>query len=590
MTEVVLSIRNLSVAPAEGRTSPVLRDVSLDVKAGEIVGVAGASGSGKSTLAYAALGLTKPGLEITGGELLLHGRDVFGMTDREQRRLRGDKIALITQNPRRALHPMLPIGRQIESVRAAHRGPADTDEPGFAIASLERVGINDPERRSRAFSHELSGGMAQRALIAMALAGEPELVVADEPTSGLDVTVQAQFLDWLWQRAKQRELCLLLATQEQGILANYCDRVVELQDGAVVLDLDYRDYVERCDRPNRRFRQPPTDKATGESIAEIAGLERHYPLRGSDKRVHAVGGVTLRFAAGETLALIGESGSGKTTVGRCLAGLETPSSGTIRFRGQAIDRYSRRELSSQLQYVRQDPFDSFDPRWTIGRSVAEALRLHAGLRGGAAADAANVLLERVGCPAEIGKRKPAEVSAGVLQKANIARALAVEPAMLVLDEPTAVLAPADRDDLLRLLATLNADRSLTVLLISHDLSSVAAISDTLAVMYLGQIVETGPTDKLFDAPAHPYTRALLAAHLDVDPGVRHPERENCEHLSGDIPSPIDLPSGCFLASRCGQALPRCATERQTIEVLDDGHAVRCWRVMERTDTALPHAE
>ncbi len=593
MTEARLSIRGLSVQRADADATPILQDLSFDLHGGEIIGLTGAAGSGKSTLVRALLGLTKPGLAISAGRLLFRGRDLLTMDERMLRTLRGGEIALISQPARSALHPMLRIGAQIEAIWKAAREQTAPPKDGVAVRLLERVGINDPQRRVANFAHELSGGMAQRALIAMALAGSPSVLVADEPTSGLDVTVQAQFLDWLWAETRERQLAVLLATQEPGILANYCDHVIQLERGTISAATDCRSYFRglaaatgrlSADGPRRAalVQARPSERP----IADIEELTRSFPLRRSRDSVKALSGVSLHINPGETLALIGESGSGKTTVGRCLAGLETPTTGLIRFMGKPLADYGRRELRRRLQYVRQDPFDSFDPRWTIGRSVEEAVRLHSGLTGTAGARAAVAMLERVGCDARVYGLKPREVSTGVLQKANIARALAVDPLLLILDEPTAALTPEARRELLDLLVRLNGDRKLACLFISHDLSAVAAISDRLAVMYLGQIVEIGPGARLLGDPQHPYTKALMEAHLDIEPDRRRPERALSAVLTGDIPSPINLPTGCFLASRCGRALPRCAARPQQLQAYGEDRQVRCWRATDKLPRAL----
>ncbi len=571
MTDAILSVRGLSVSA--GTAATIVADVGFDVRAGEITGLSGPPGSGKSTLAHALLGLTARGLSIAAGEVRLRGEDLLRVAERRRSELLGGAIALVTQNPRRALHPMLTIGRQIERIAARHA----VSGRGTAVKLLQRVGINAPEQRVGAFAHELSGGMAQRALIAMALSGRPGVLVADEPTSGLDVTVQAQLLDWLRDLCRSDGLAVVLATQEPGILLNYCDRVLVLDHGRLVADLDHEAYAATLQTGGVPGPRPVQTAAGDEPIAEVTDLVRTYPLRGSRKRVHAVGGVSLAIPRGTTLGLIGESGSGKTTVGRCLAGLESVSGGAVGFRGRALGDYSRRELCARLQFVRQDPFDSFDPRMRIVDSVQQAVRLHTGLARAEARRAALGVLERAGVDAPAAEQKPERLSAGTLQKANIARALAVEPELLVLDEPTAVLSPGDRDELTQLLHELLREKTLSCLLISHDLTTVAAVCDRLAVMYLGQIVESGPASQVFAAPAHPYTRALLAAHLGTDPATARRQRPPEVTLEGDIPSPIDLPPGCYLATRCPAAVDRCHQQRQTLSRHDGERRVRCWR-------------
>lgn len=568
-----------------GPTGSVVCGVDLRLKAGEIVGLTGPSGSGKSTFGLALLGLTRPPLEIVSGAVEIGGRDLLAMSAQDATRMRGRDIALIVQNPRSALHPMLAVGHQISRIWRAHHGGDQKIGRARALEMLRLVGINDAERRFDAFAHELSGGMAQRALIAAALAAEPRVLIADEPTSGLDVTIQAQFLDLMWKATKERGTAMLLITQEPGIIANYCDRVAVMDEGRIVSDTTTAEYFQGREASAARARVTPID-VSATPVVEVRGLNKRFPVRGTSKHVHAVDHVDLVIRRGETLGLVGESGSGKTTAGRCLLRLIEPDSGSLFVNGRdtgSLGAAELRALRKQIQIVRQDPFDSFDPRWTIEQSLREPLQIHGTLSAAPTNTRVAELLQMVGCGAAEAKARPRDLAAGTLQRLAIARALATNPAFIVLDEPTSVLTPDARREIVALLRRLQAETGVAYLFISHDLTTVAGICHRVAVMYLGQIVEVGTTEQIFDAPRHPYTRALIAAHLGEAPSRRRVEHPAPHGLTGEIPSPIDLPVGCYLASRCAHAHDRCRAERQDLILADDRHA-RCWRAGDLVET------
>lgn len=586
----VLAARGLTVAAPGGR--PVVDGADLDLQAGEIVGLTGPSGAGKSTLAFALLGLARAPFSLAGGQVLIGGRDLLSLPEEAARAVRGRDIGLIVQNPRAALHPMLDVGRQIGRIWRTHTGGDARAARDRALEMLRLVGINDPDRRAAAFAHELSGGMAQRVLIAAALAADPAILVADEPTSGLDVTVQAQFLDLMWRAAKDRGTAMLLVTQEPGVLANYCDRVLTMEAGRIVADRPTRDhFAGRAVTARAAIRILPA--TGGAPVATAEALTKRFPLR-DGKAVHAVDDLTLSIRPGEAVGLVGESGSGKTTAGRCLLRLIEPTAGRVTLAGRDLSTLSAghlRRLRAKAQIVRQDPFDSFDPRWTLGRSLREPLDAHRpDMDAGAKAARVAELIRLVGCDPRVAGARPRDLSAGMLQRLAIARALATEPAFIVLDEPTSVLTPDARREIVALLRRLQDELGVAYLFISHDLTTVAALCHRVVVMYLGQIVEEGTTAAIFDDPRHPYTRALIAAHLDEDPANRRVDRPQPDRVEGEIPSPIDLPTGCYLASRCPMALDRCGTDRQVLTPLGHGRAVRCWRVGEQdTDHEVRHA-
>jgi len=588
------------VYPRNGADVAAVRGFDLAIAPGEMVGLIGETACGKSTAVLSLLGMVRPPGRRIAGRVMFDGRDLFALDPESQRRILGRDIGMIVQNPRMALSPLHSVGRQISNVYRAHNAVDPVAAKSHAIAMLKLVGINDPERRYDAYPHEISGGMAQRVLIAMALSSKPRLLVADEPTSGLDVTIQAQFLDAMWRATRQTASAVLLVTQDLGVIANYCDRVVVMQDGAIVEAASaaqffadpqhaYSRAVLALQRDRRAPAQPAARPAKGPPLLAIRDLVKTFAVRGSKKRVHAVGGVSFEVAKGETLGIVGESGSGKTTVGRCLLRLEEPDSGEIEFDGEPISRIGQdrlRPYRAKLQIVFQDPYDQLNPRWRAREVLGEPLDLHFDLSKGEREARIRELLDLVELPGELLDRRPKSLSAGYQQRLSIARALATGPDLIVLDEPTSALAPAARASFIRLLGDLQARLGLSYIFISHDLNTVKHLCRNVAVMYLGQIVEYGTLEQVFGSPKHPYSRALLAAHLFPDPRDRRVDRPKTDELAGEIPSPIDLPAGCYLAGRCPNELPaRCAREPQSLSAVGNGRSVRCWRAREPDETS-----
>ncbi len=596
----ILCAENLKVTyrTPGGPVSPLV-DFSLSIREREVVGLIGDAGSGKSTAALALMGVVRPPGNIETGRVAFCGQDLLGMSEEELRSLRGRDIGIIVQNPRGALNPMLRVGSQIGNVYRSHSDVGRKGAAKHAVEMLRMVGINDPERRVDSYAHELSGGMAQRALIAMALSSSPRLLIADEPTSGLDVTIQAQFLDEMWSTVQKTGSAILLVSQDLGVIANYCDRIVVLHDGRIVEDQKVVDFFRAPGHPYSRSvmslqrnvargrdDSPATPHSAAGAVAdaplvEVRDLAKDFPMRDSDKVIRAVQEVAFEIRPGETFGLVGESGSGKTTVGRCLLRLEEPTSGRISYLRRDITGIGGRDLRSyrsRMQIVFQDPFDSLNPRWKVRRILREPLDLHTDLPRADKEARSRELLKMVGLSDDILDLKPKGMSAGAMQRLNIARALASSPEFIVLDEPTSVLAPGAVSGLIDLLRRLQDTLGLSYLFISHDLTTVEHLCHRVAVMYLGQIVEVGTVDQVFNAPQHPYARALLASHLFPDPTRRRVDSPPEDALEGEIPSPVDLPSGCYLAGRCSHAVNRCHAEPQTLEKLADGRLTRCWRI------------
>ena len=597
----LLEATQLRVVFGQGaQTTAALDHFNLSIKAGEVAGLVGEPGSGKSTAAFALLGLVRNGARFEDGQVRYQGQDLLSLPATQLHQIRGNHIGLIAQNPRSSLHPLLDVGTQISNVVRAHGDAGKKQARQRAAELLASVGINDPKRRLRAFPHELSTGMAQRVVIAMALAASPELLIADEPTSGLDVTIQAQLLDNLWDSARAHGSAVLLITQDLGIIANYCDRVFVMHEGTVVeqqavkpfFSAPQHPYSQRILALQRRdtvTHQAPIDAAqttqsqSGDTLLSVRELRKTFPIKHSHAVVQAVDRVSFDVRRGESFGLVGESGSGKTTVGRTVLRLEAPTEGDISFDGMPLHNLPEvelRRLRRRLQIVFQDPMDSMDPRWTVSQVVREPLRLCDELSDSQRDQRVAELLEAVGLSASLISARPKQMSAGQQQRVAIARAMATYPDFVVLDEPTSALTPETTMDILILLQRLQQEYAVSYLFISHDLTTVRFLCHRVAVMYLGQIVEMGTKTQVFDAPKHPYSRALLAAHLYPDVSNRRVDRERSETLSGEVPSPVDLPRGCYLYGRCPNQKDRCRNESQQWSVLEDGRGVRCWRVVD----------
>ncbi|MFH8639893.1 dipeptide ABC transporter ATP-binding protein [Streptomyces goshikiensis] len=577
MSDLLVDVRDLVVDFPVGGPGAYVRavdGVSFTMGPGHALGIVGESGSGKSTVAAALLGLHRGTGTRLGGTVRVAGTDVGGASAAELRRLRGATAAMVFQDPLSSLDPYYAVGDQIAEVYRVHAAVSRRAARARAVSVLDRVGIPDAVRRSRARPHEFSGGMRQRALIAMALVCEPRLLIADEPTTALDVTVQAQILDLLHGLRREEGLGLLLVTHDVGVAAESVDELLVMRDGhavergpvaevlagpadpytRVLLAAVPRLDAPRKPRPSRETATTaagvagvaggagvasagPSEAASGAAggpggaggagaavgasgvaggdgaevpVVEALGLRREFG-RGK-RRVTAVGGVSLAVRAGETLGVVGESGSGKSTLGRMLVGLLEPSSGRVRHAGDEA-----RGIPAGVQMVFQDPVSSLNPRRSVGESIADPLRA-AGERDEAAIRArALALLERVGLEPGHYDRYPHEFSGGQRQRVGIARALAPRPRLIVCDEPVSALDVTTQAQVTALLAELQQELGIALVFIAHDLAVVRQVSDRVAVMRSGEIVEEGPVDEVYDRPAHPYTRQLLDAVPVLDP-------------------------------------------------------------------------
>lgn len=535
----VLQVEGLEVsyrvgAPGGGATTvPALRGVDLAIAPGEKVALVGESGSGKSTLAHAVIGLLAENARVDAGRIGVAGTDVTGWDEQRLRQVRGRTVGLVPQDPSVSLNPVKRIGDQVIGALRAHRRIGRARARELAVGLLERAGLDRAEARLRQYPHELSGGMRQRVLIAIAIAGEPRLIIADEPTSALDVTVQRRILDHLDQLVRDEGLSVLLVTHDLGVAADRADRIVVMQAGRVVesgpterlLADPQHAYTRRllASAPGLGSedgtavpRRPASPSGEARVLVRARNLVKEFTLRGRSGggTVRAVDDVDLTVHRGRTLGLVGESGSGKSTTARLLLRLSDPTSGTVEFDGEDITSVrgeAWRTLRRRAQLVYQNPYGSLDPRFSIEEVVTEPLRAFSVGSRTEQREVAAGLLERVALPRETLRRKPAELSGGQRQRVAIARALALSPDLVVCDEAVSALDVSVQAQVLDLLVDLQESQELAYLFITHDLGVVRQIAHEVAVMRAGRVVESGPTEALFTTPEHPYTRELLSA-------------------------------------------------------------------------------
>jgi peptide/nickel transport system ATP-binding protein len=531
--EQLLVVDGLSVSYATRRaTVPAVRDVSFSVARGEIVALVGESGSGKSTVAHALINLLPRSAQTSSRSIVFDGTSLVGLRNRQWRSIRGAAIGLVPQDPMVSLDPVKRVGDQISEALIVHGSTTRAAARSRAVELLELVGIPEPRARAAQYPSQLSGGMRQRVLIAIALAGSPRLIIADEPTSALDVTVQKHILDYIDELVAETRTALLLITHDLGVAADRAHRIVVMQGGRIVEDGAGAQVLDAPAHPYTRQLmaaapglarggppepRPASDVAAAEAVLSVSRLSKTYALprsAGGSRRLRAVHDVTFAVGRGETLAIVGESGSGKSTTARLIVRLEQPDAGAITFRGEDITQLRGerlRQLRRRLQLVYQSPFASLDPRHTVGDIVEEPLRNYD--TGDRAARARRVrdLIDQVSLPAGFAARRPSELSGGQRQRVAIARALALEPELIVLDEPVSALDVSVQAQILALLSDIQQQTKVSYLLISHDLAVVRQLARSLVVMRAGEVVEAGPTERILADPAQPYTRELLEA-------------------------------------------------------------------------------
>ncbi|MEN8213758.1 MAG: ABC transporter ATP-binding protein [Pseudomonadota bacterium] len=656
----VLQINNLTTAIGSGsdRVIPV-SDVSLQIMPGETFALLGESGCGKSMTALSIMRLLPPSGDITAGDILLEQSHLLDLSERAMRAERGGRVGMIFQEPMTSLNPVMSIGRQIGEAVKLH----DAGNSGRVRARVEEllteVGIPDPARRIDEYPHQLSGGMKQRIMIAMALAGKPQLLIADEPTTALDVTIQAQVLQLMKTLQQQTGMAILLITHDLGVVAEVADRVGIMYAGEIVETAEVSGFfeqpghpysqrlfdalptpqkrnrplqaiegqvpslstqfggcrfVERCPfaealchhetppwqgEPENRFRchfeTPGSDAAVtsgsgmpiesgqndaAQKLLEVTDLKVWFPIRRGILRhtvghVRAVDGVDLKLSKGKTLALVGESGCGKTTAGKGILQLIRPTAGSVEFNGEELTRLKGGALRRQradIQLIFQDPAASMNPRMTVEDIVAEGLVVQGnGIGREQRQQRIEEILHQVGLPREAVGRYPHEFSGGQRQRIAIARALILEPQLIICDEPTSALDVSVQAQILNLLKELQQQRHISYLFITHNLAVVSYLADEVAVMYLGRIVEQGSVEQILADPKHPYTEALLSAVPVPDPD----SKREVIRLQGDMPSPANPPSGCYFHPRCPQAMEECRLQYPENREMDDGRRLSC---------------
>ena len=675
MQEALLSVQNLKTyfRTPDGLARAV-DGISFDIAPNEIFALVGESGCGKSVTALSVIQLVaQPAGFIAGGAIYYKEQDITRLPEVEKRRIQGNDIAMVFQEPMTSLNPVFTIGYQISEAIRQHQDLRGTAARNAAVEMLDLVGIPEPAARYDEYPHQMSGGMKQRVMIAMALSCRPGLLIADEPTTALDVTIQAQILELIQRLQQELQMAVLLITHDLGVVANIADRVAVMYAGKIaemgtweqlyktpqhpytvkLLESTpardkrgtqlhtiagrvpkataYNDgcrFADRCPKvmdgcetippilhvvngsehnvachlynPEPPFNavstgaskleletdadkieDAPTRTAEAQPQLQVKNLCVHYPIqKGIFKKtvgyVYAVDDVTLDIPRGKTLALVGESGSGKTSFGKAILRLGVPVKGDLVYDGVNIATITRQHIHpyrKQMQIIFQDPYASLNPRMTIGAIIQEGMQAH-GI-GESVEERQNrvaELMQRVGLSPDMVTRYPHEFSGGQRQRISIARCLAVDPEFIVCDEATSALDVSVQAQILNLLKSLQTDFNLTYLFITHNLSVVEYFADEVAVMYLGRIVERGTTEEIFDSPKHPYTRALLSAVPKMDPqtGVEK------IRLEGDVPSPINRPSGCYFHPRCPEVMPICKDTYPDETNFTQTHSCNCY--------------
>ncbi len=591
----VLRLEDLSVefATSRGRVLAV-GGISLSVRQGECLGVVGESGAGKSQAFLGALGLLAPNGTVSG-RASFGSTELVGKTSAELDRVRGLHVGMVFQDPMTSLTPHITVGDQIAEPLVLHVGATWREARLRALALLRLTRVTDPERRLKQYPHELSGGMRQRVMLAIALACEPTLLIADEPTTALDVTVQAQILALLADLKRERSMAMVLITHDLGVVAGLADHVAVMQAGRIVeqgpvgtiLKEPRHRYTRELLAAMPRIDAPaiaphPAPDTTQVPPLAVSGVSVDYSLRkGLVGRtlLRAVDSVSFEVQAGEALGIVGESGCGKSTLARAALRLLHQSKGRVVWMGRSLEGLSGRELRSmrrELQIVFQDPLASLDPRMTIAEIMAEPLRVHRRKLGRVERDAAvTEMMQRVGLTQDLLGRYPHELSGGQCQRVGVARAMVLKPRVLVCDEPVSALDVSVQQQVVNLLLGLKRETGMAIVFISHNLAVVKQLCERVLVLYLGRMMELASARDLYEHPLHPYTRELLAAVPIPDPEVQ-PGRF-ARSVPGEPPSPLEPPSGCVFRTRCPHAIELCRQQRPPFERVGGDRQVACHR-------------
>jgi len=585
--DTILEVDKLSVEfPQDLSAQPnvVVDDVSFAIKRGQMLGLVGESGSGKTMLALSIMGLV-PGLgHPSSGRILLDGRNLLQASDDQLQGIRGGAVSIVFQDPLASFNPVRPVGSLLIRSVMLHQMCGEKEARDRSADMLSAVGIPNPRQRMDSYPHEFSGGQRQRIMVALAAINNPRLIIADEPTTALDATVQIQVLDLL--KSLTADCSLLLITHDLSVTAGVCEKIVVMRKGKIVESGSSDNILNNPREPYTRALIDAVPRYGGQRLLtsdsspagqpqpllEVRNLDVAFVQSG--RSFKAVDDVSLTLNRNETLGIVGESGSGKSTIAKAMMQLLRPAAGRITFDGQNLqdaNQHELREVRRRIQYVFQDPYASLDPRWTIGKIIAEPMHVHHAGTAGEVLDRVADLIEQVELPADAIDRYPAEFSGGQRQRIALARALGVGPDLLIADEPVSSLDVTIQLKIARLLKSLQKKYSLSLLIIAHDLPLVYQMTDRVAVVYLGQIVEQGLTEKVLRSPQHPYTASLLSASIPESFAAVAAKLR----ATGEPASPLAPPGGCRFHPRCALATAKCAATAPVLTRDDDGTDVSC---------------
>ena len=591
-----------------GASEPILRDVSFQLRERQVLGIIGESGSGKTVLSRVLCNAISEPLKITAGSVGYHGRDLLTIPDAEMQALRGSEIGYIGSDPGSALDPTIPVGHQIvEKLRAVQPEMSKEQAHERALEVLRAVRMPRPEQRFDEFPFQYSGGMMQRALIVDALVSNPTFLIADNVTQQLDVTVAAQIIRLMHDLRDQLDTAIIFISSSLAIVREIADDIIVLQEGRIIerstpeaiVNAPEHDYSKRLlERIPRIWavEERAQPKTEGEApLLEVDDVYKTYRVNDPTRffghnDVEAVRGVTFDVKAGENFGIVGESGCGKSTLSRLLSWIEAPDKGSISFEGDSIARMNRRRLLGlrhRFQLLLQDPYNAMPPHMPVGRTILEPLLIHGGMGRRAMRNRVLEVMNEVGLPADIYDHLQIGLSAGQRQRINLARALVLEPRLLILDETLSALDQVEQSRLLEIFDKLQAEHGFTYIFISHDLAMVRRACTRIAVMYLGKIVELADNHTVFFDPGHPYTKALLSAVPTIEER-RYDAAENL--LEGEPPSPIGIPPGCSFNSRCPLAFERCTTDEPGLENRGDDRISACYWANASEDELAAAAE
>lgn len=567
----LVEIKDLTISFPEGKsTFEAVKHVSFRIGEGEIVGVVGESGSGKSMSALALMGLLKHEAQIPTGEILFRGKNLLTMKPEERRKLQGSEMAMVFQEPMTSLNPVMRIGKQVGESLHLHTDLCSEEIHRRVVAALEDVGLSDAEAICEKYPHELSGGMRQRVMLAMATVCSPSLIVADEPTTALDVIVQAQILRLLKKIHRQKNTSILFISHDLNVIKEICSRVIVMYKGKIVEEGDTREVLlhPKHDYTKHLVASIPQVEeydGTDEEVLRLEDLNVYYEIRngifGKRGRKQVIHNVNLTARDGEILGIVGESGCGKSTLCKTILGLHDKYDGTV---------WMKEGMRPQMVF--QDPFSSLNPAKTIGWILEEPLKLRGIKDAKKRKEMVDEMLVAVGLDASYAKRKARELSGGQRQRISIGTALMMDSRLIIADEPVSALDVTVQSQILNLLLKLHEERKMTILFISHDLNIVRRICSRVMVIYKGEIVETGMAEDIYEAPAHPYTRLLLESVVDGDPDT---EEADVVDIDETVPAGFN---GCGFYHRCPERCEKCKTAKPGETVLGGGHVARCWKL------------